>query len=418
MKLVLPSLLGMESLVAQEMEEIGYAREQISLQDGQVFLDPGSDSMQLQMAIARTNFMSACAARVELEMLAEDGIETFDALYDLVRSFPWNDWIPRDFAYVISGGYSRKSTLFGIPACQGIIKKAISASLCAARQLPEGSQIFEDPERGVMRFQFSFMENRFSLRLDTSGVGLHKRGYRIQAGGAPLKETLAAALVRLIRFRPFAEEALWDPFCGSGTLLIEAARWALEIPAGLDRTFAAEQFPWIQARLFSDLRKEAQERIDWEPPEDLFLYGTDLDPQVIRLAKQNAERAKVGHMIQFRVQDARTLHPREMLEETQLRFLTLLSNPPYGERLLTEEAAHELTVLVFQSFLEGTQLYPGVRMHIYTSDPDLEKGLGVYAHKRRKLYNGMIPCQLYQYFRKDAGRPYSPNKHNTGRLKR
>ena len=217
MYIVLPTLLGVEALVSAEIQRLGFSRTNIEVRDGQVFLKVADDWAAVSRSVAELNVNIACGERVEVEILRAE-VTTFDQLFETVTNYPWENIIVPGSAFTVAGGYSRKSKLFGIPACQSIIKKAVISRVLRANNLPKETILKEDPQIQDLRLQFSFMEDEFSLRFDTTGDGLHKRGYRIKANMAPLKETLAASLLALTHFKPFGDELLWDPFCGSGTI--------------------------------------------------------------------------------------------------------------------------------------------------------------------------------------------------------
>jgi putative N6-adenine-specific DNA methylase len=234
MNQIMTTLFGLESLVAGTAE-LGYAREQLTVSDGQVVLAAGPG---IALAAARVNINLRTAERV-LVQLAQYPARDFEAFFEQARDLPWEEWIDRNQVIQVNG-YSRKSVLYRIPACQSLLKKAIVSRLAEARGLAPGSRIPEDPAAGLIRIQFGIVQDSVTLMVDTSGDGLHKRGYRPLRHEAPLRETLAAALVSLSLYRPDSPEVLFDPFCGSGTIPIEAALMAQKIAPGLNRSFAGE----------------------------------------------------------------------------------------------------------------------------------------------------------------------------------
>ena len=257
MKVVLTTLFGIEALTADELTGLGYPREQLTISDGQVRLDPGDEPgsfSQTALAIARLNVRIRTAERVLVELASYPAAD-FDTLFDSARSLPWEDWIAPGAAFTVNG-YSRKSALFGIPACQSLIKKAIVSRLLAARGQSPDSRLAEDPSVGLLRIQFGIVSDQVSMMVDTSGEGLHKRGYRPLQHEAPIKETLAAAMLMVSRFAPFSDEAVVDPCCGSGTIPIEAALLAFGIAPGLNRPFAGEHWPIVGAQPFRQAREE------------------------------------------------------------------------------------------------------------------------------------------------------------------
>lgn len=394
MNIVITTLFGLEALVAEELRELGYDASQIKVSDGQVVLDAGSG---VALAAARLNVNLRMAERV-LVQLAQYPAKDFDTLFEQAKKLPWETWIDRGSVFHING-YSRKSVLFGIPACQSLIKKAIVTRLADAYGLAPGSHVIEDPNAGLIRIQFGIVNDLVTLMVDTSGDGLHKRGYRPLRHEAPLKETLAAALVRLSLFNPGSTEALLDPFCGSGTIPIEAAMMARRIAPGLKRPFAAENWSLIGRSAFQEARQEARALIRDNPVDKPFIYGSDLASQAIAVAAENARVAGVSDMIQFRVADVTRLQLDELKAWTGHERLLVIGNPPYGERLLDLDAARSLYRSTCDVFMPDGQPAPGVRLTLITPDEEFENLAGRPADKRRKLYNGMIRCMMYHYFK-------------------
>ena len=302
---------------------------------------------------------------------------TFDELFEGVRALPWERFIPREGQFPVKG-HSLNSQLHAVPACQAIVKKAIAA------RLGEKYGLAALPETGALcQVQFSLMKDTAALMLDTSGAGLHKRGYRAQGVAAPLRETLAAAMVLLSRYR--GKDPFCDPFCGSGTIPIEAALIAKNRAPGLNRTFSAQKWPWLEGRLWMNAADEAQDR---EFHGDYEIWGGDTDPAAVELARHNAALAEVDDIVRFQVDDARTFHWGGL----QGRVVT---NPPYGERLLEKREAEEL----YRAFGTAWRKLPdGWKLYLLSSHPDFERAFGRPAVKRRKLYNGMLKCDLFMYF--------------------
>ncbi len=394
MNVVMTTLFGLEALVSEELQELGYEKSQIVVTDGQVVLDAGPGAA---LAVARLNVQLRTAERVLIQ-LGQYVARDFDSFFDLARELPWEDWIDRG-SVIIVNGYSRKSALFGIPACQSLLKKAIVTRLSAAYGLSSGSRIMEDPSRGQIRIQFGIVNDRVTIMVDTSGDGLHKRGYRPLRHEAPLKETLAAALVRLSMFRPRSPEALFDPFCGSGTIPIEAALMAYCIAPGLNRPFAGERWSLIGQAAFNEARQEARDQILQSARQEVFIFGSDLSPQAAALSAENARVAGVGDAIRFRAADITTLRLDELKQWTGHESLLVIGNPPYGERLLDQEAAHDIYEATCDLLIPRGQLADGIRLSLLTPDTEFEQIAGRPADKRRKLYNGMIRCMMYHYFK-------------------
>lgn len=398
MKIMMTTLFGIEAVTAGELAGLGLNQDQITVSDGQVALDVGDSFAAVAALVARLNICLATAERVLLQM-AEFPAITFEALFDAVRALPWEDWLPAGYAFHVNG-YSRKSRLFGVPACQSLIKKAIVDRLLFAWHMQPGSQLPEDRSKGLIRIQFAIVSDEVSLMIDTSGDGLHKRGYRPLQHEAPIKETLAAAIIRLARFRPFGDEALYDPMCGSGTFPIEAAMLAARIAPGLNRPFAAEQWPLIGQSAFDRVREEVRADIDPDPPEQPFIFGSDLSDTAVATANMNAQRAGVAALVRFRQADVLDLKASSLHKMTGYERHLVICNPPYGERLLDPRQAEQLYRGLSKAFLEQGKARPGIRFFVITPYDQFESLAGGAADKRRKLYNGMIKCTLYQYFKR------------------
>lgn len=366
---VAPCLFGLEKLLGEEIDALGYKRLQTI--DGRVtFRAPLEE-------IPRMNIELRFAERVLIE-LGSFRAETFTDLYEGVRELPWEDWIAQPDAFPVKG-HSVKSKLFSIPDCQKIVKKAI------VDRLSDQYGILHFEESDVTyQVEFFLLRDTASLMIDTTGIPLHKRGYRPQTVTAPLRETLAAAMVRLAR--PREDVLLWDPFCGSGTIAIEAALMMTHTAPGLNRSFAAETFPQIPARLWRDARDAARANIIETGFE---AYASDLDPQCVRIAADTVKRAGMSRYIKVFQKDALTI-------TTENRRGTIVCNPPYGERLLTLRQAEELYRAMGKHFrtLDAWQIY------VLTSHEDFQRLYGRRADKVRRLYNGMIRCNYYQFFRR------------------
>lgn len=391
------TLFGIEAVTAAELAELGYDRDRITVSDGQVVLDAGESLADCVAAVARLNIHLATAERVLLQLASFPAV-TFEALFDATRALPWEDTIPCGYAFHING-YSRKSRLFGVPACQSLIKKAIVDRLLEAWHLPPGSQLPEDSAKGLIRIQFAIVADHVTLMGDTTGDGLHKRGYRPLQHEAPIRETLAAAILRLARYRPGGPEALLDPMCGSGTFLIEAALLAARQAPGLNRPFAGEQWPLIGKEAFDHVRRDARAAIAAEP-EKPCIFGSDLSEQAVTVTRNNARRAGVLAWIRVRQADVQEIKVSGLPKLTGFERHLVVCNPPYGERLLDPAQAEQLYRTLSKTFLEHGKPRPGIRFFVITPFERFESLAGAPADKRRKLYNGMIKCTLYQYFRK------------------
>ena len=365
--LTVPCLFGLEGLAADELRMLGL--EDVKTENGRVnFRGSARD-------IALVNICLRTGERLLL-LMGEFEAKTFDNLFEGVKALPWEEFLTRDAAFPVKG-HSLNSGLHSIPDCQRIIKKAIVTRLSAKYR------ILRFPETGpTFQVRFSIINDRACLYLDTTGVGLHKRGYRPNTNTAPLRETLAAAIVKLCRYK--GHQVFLDPFCGSGTIVIEAALAALNRAPGLNRNFMAEAWPQLDKKLWSSVRQEARAK---EYSGQYRITGSDIDPSAIDIARDNARRAGVSDIIRFEVADAFSV---KIPEGPGI----LATNPPYGERLLDIGEA-ELIYHRMGKRLSGIENW---KLYILSSNPDFEMHFGKTAKKRRKLYNGMIQCQLYMYF--------------------
>lgn len=396
MKIIITALFGLESLVSEDLMSIGYKKEHITVCDGLISLEVAAE--ELADAVARVNLWVRTGERVFVE-LANFPARSFDELFDGIARISWEEFIPKDFAFHING-YSRKSELFGISACQSICKKAVVKRLLSARKMLPTDTLIEDERKGLLKIQFGIVADQVSVMIDTSGEGLHKRGYRPLSNIAPIKETLAAGLVRLSRYRPFGAEALVDPFCGSGTIVIEAALAAFSIAPGLNRPFAAENWPVIGKPAFSKAREEAMQMQDKDIPDDLYFFGSDLDMAAVETSMRNARSAGVDRVVQFRRADVFDQTPEALRDWTGLARQLILCNPPYGERLLSQEEAEDIYKGIAHTYLdEEGNCKKGIRLSVISPDDTFERAVGRPADKRRKLYNGNIKCQMYHYYK-------------------
>ncbi len=361
-------LFGLEALLGEEIEALGY--ERIETIDGRVTFRGD------MAAIARCNINLRFAERLYIKM-GSFRAETFAELFDGTNALPWEQWIAEDDAFPVKG-HSIKSKLTSIPDCQSIVKKAI------VNRLSSEYDIKWFKEEGVKyQIEFFILKDVATLMIDTSGTPLHKRGYRPMSGAAPLRETLAAAMVKLSR--PRDEVLLWDPFCGSGTIAIEAALMMTGTAPGLGRSFAAEEFYDVPEKIWTDAREEARAAIRETPFE---VYASDIDPAMVELARANIRRANMGGHIKCFERDATKIRKAD-------RRATIVCNPPYGERLSTEPEVERLYRDMGRCFGE---LAPW-QIYVLTSVPEFERMYGRRADKVRTLYNGMIKCGFYQYFK-------------------
>ncbi|MBE6909099.1 MAG: class I SAM-dependent RNA methyltransferase [Ruminococcaceae bacterium] len=363
----IPCLLGLEKLVGDEVKKLGLT--DVRVENGRV-LCRGSDA-----DIARLNVNLRCGARVLL-VLASFRAADFETLFQGVRAVPWEDWIGREDEFPVTG-YSINSTLHSVPACQSIVKKA------AAERLGNAYGLETLPETGKRcRIRFSIMKDEVMVGLDTSGEGLFKRGYRAVGVQAPLRETLAAAMVLLTKYR--GRDPLCDPFCGSGTIAIEAALIAKNRAPGLNRSFAAQSWARLDKKIWLDAAEEA---MDKEFRGDYEIWGGDVDPQAVEIARHNAELAEVDDTVRFEVADATRFHWGGL-------YGRVVTNPPYGERLMEHKEAEAL----YRAFGRAMDKLPDTwRIAVLSSHTEFERCFGREADRKRKLYNGMIKCDLFLY---------------------
>lgn len=368
LKLVCPCHFGLESVLKYEINKIG--GENIIASDGRVSFE-GDFS-----ALARANICLASAERVLIE-LASFRAASFEELFQGVKKIPLEEYIGKYDAFPVKG-HSLNSTLHSVPDCQSIIKKA------AVERLKSIYNIKHFDETGnIYQIQFSIHNDNAVIYLDSTGAGLHKRGYRRNSNAAPIKETLAAGIVDLARVRQ--DSIVCDPFCGSGTLLIEAAYKALNIAPGLKRHFSAEKWDIIDKNIWVSERSDALDAIKKDTY--FFAYGYDIDPEAVALTIENCRKAGVQKKVKIVQADIRNF--------TQMDNSITICNPPYGERILEIREAEELYKIMGKRF----NISYDSTAFIIAPHEQFEQFFGRKADKRRKLYNGMIKCQLYMYFK-------------------
>ncbi len=371
MQLVATCLFGLEGLLGEEIDNLGYKR--IETIDGRITFEAPAE------AIAVCNIRLRTAERVFIKLGSFKAL-TFEQLFESTKALPWNDYIGREDMFPVKG-HSIRSKLFSIPDCQKIIKKAVVTSLSNKY----GIKIF--PETGVKyQIEFFILNDIATLMIDTSGIALHKRGYRAMAGAAPLRETLAAAMVKLSRMRD--NVIICDPFCGSGTIAIEAAQIACNMAPGIYRKFAAEQFNLFDKSVWITEREKAKAEIQ---PSLTKIFASDIDPESVKLARENAKKAGVDKYIEFSVADA-----TEFSSPIPEARGTIVTNPPYGERMGEITQVRQLYKAVGENFKTKVPFW---QMYIITSDEEFERHFGRRSDKKRVLYNGMIKCNLYQFFK-------------------
>ena len=367
--LVAPCFFGVEKMLAREIKNLGY--EIIKTEDGRFTYKTD------EYGIATSNMYLRCAERVHLKV-AEFEARSFDELFEETKRINWAKYIPFGAQFPISKASSIKSKLYSTPDIQSIVKKAVVESL--KKSYLETGLLKEDKEKYPI---YVFIhKDKVTLTIDTSGTALHKRGYRERANKAPIRETLAAAIMELVPWRP--GRTLVDPMCGSGTLLIEAAMKGINMAPGMNREFISEKWRTMDKKIWWDVRREAYAQMNEEV--DFKIYGYDIDEEALEIARENAEIAGVADYIEFRYGDA-----TEFTSDEEYGFI--VTNPPYGERLEDTDTVKMLYKQLGYAFrkLKNWSYY------LITSYEDFENEFGQEATKRRKLYNGMLKSNLYQY---------------------
>lgn len=367
LKLVCPCHFGLESVLSGEMKRLSFS--DVQSENGKVsFAGDFSD-------VAKANINLRTAERVLIELSSFKAL-SFEELFQGTQRIEWENFICADEAFPVKG-WSLNSKLHSVPDCQSIIKKAVVRRL----EGKYGIAIF--PETGAKhQIQFSILKDKVSLYLDTSGEGLHKRGYRKNSNAAPIKETLAAGILDIARVK--GDSKVFDPMCGSGTFLIESFLRATKTAPGLRRSFLAEKWKCSNSDLWQRARAEALEKIDRSV--SFKGFGSDIDPNAVRLSLENLKKINAGGRISVVPADVKNF----ILPEKGI----VVCNPPYGERLSDIKTAEELYRQMGKIFLRKD----GVNYYIISPHENFEQLFGRKADKRRKLYNGMIKCTLYQYF--------------------
>ena len=363
-----PCLFGLEGLVGEELRRLKLA--DVRAENGSVRFRGGWEAM------AAANLRMRMGERVLLRLGAFPA-RSFEELFQGVKALPLEDFIPKTGRFPVKG-HCLDSQLHSVPDCQAIVKKAAVERLggrYGLNWMPETGELYQ--------LQFSIRKDEAEIFLDTSGAGLHKRGYRAVGNDAPLRETLAAAMVELARYR--GRDYFWDPFCGSGTIVIEAALIARNRAPGLLRSFSAQSWSCVPAEVWDRVRTEAK---DTEFRGEYRILGSDNDPKSLSIAASNAKKAGVGNLIRFEEADATK---RDLPAEGGV----IVCNPPYGERMMEQRSAQRL----YQAFGKHIRYADGWKKYIITSEPEFEHYFGARADKKRKLYNGMIQCCLYQYYK-------------------
>ena len=363
---VVPCLFGLEGIAGDELRRLGM--ENVRVEDRLVRFTGDTT------ALAKANICLRTGERVMVE-LASFTAKTFEELFQGVYRTNLEDFIPKDGQFPVKG-HCLNSQLMSVSDCQAIIKKA------ASRRLGEKYGISWLPETGVkFQLHFTILNDKVTLSLDTSGPGLHKRGYRAVGNDAPLHETLAAGMIQLTRYR--GKEFFWDPFCGSGTIPIEAALIAKNRAPGLSRHFAAEEYPWMPKDAWQQAKDEARDK---EFKGEYRILGSDSDPQCVSLSFANAKKAGVSDCVTFKDGDATKL-------SLPCDSGILVCNPPYGERMMEQHSAQRL----YSALGRHLKFADGWKKFVITSEPEFEHWFGKRADKKRKFYNGKIKCDYYMF---------------------
>lgn len=367
-KFTAPCLFGLESIVKFELSKIG--AQNIQPENGRVSFEGD------ERTLAKASLWLRSAERVYI-VLGSFKATTFTQLFDGVNTLPFEKYITENDEFPVKG-WSIDSQLESVPSCQSIIKKSI------VTRLSQKYNRAQFPENGPLhQIAFSIHKDIATIMIDTTGTALYKRGYRKDANLAPIRETLAAGIVDLARVRE--NDTIYDPFCGSGTILIEAAQKARNIAPGINRRFSVEEWSTSDDKIWKQEREAAKEQVKTDIK--FHAYGFDIDRSIINVAKSNARIAGVDDLITFEYGDVKDFKVKSPS--------TIITNPPYGERMLEASQASELYQTMGNVFYQK----PGVSYYIIGSSEDFEKDFGRKADKRRKLYNGMIPSQLYMYFK-------------------
>lgn len=371
-KLLANTPMGLERVVADEIESLGY---ETTLENGRVFFEGDAD------AIIRTNMMMRTADRIRI-IIGDFEAATFDELFEKTKALPWSDILAPSAEFPVTGR-SHKSTLYSVPDVQRIVKKAVVEHLRTEFNI-KGKL----PENGPRyKIDVAIHKDRALLTIDTSGPALHKRGYRTGQGEAPIKETLAAAMLKLANYD--GSKPLIDPFAGSGTIVIEAAMIALNIAPGSNRTFDAEKWDVIPEEEWRKHRMALEESALYDKAVEI--YASDIEERMIQIARDNAMEVGLEDNIRFEVKDVHELNIRE-------NSIQLVTNPPYGERIGEAKAVEEM----YRKIGELMEANPSLSVYLMTSNKEFEHLVGQKATKRRKLFNGYIETTFFQYWGKRA----------------
>lgn len=368
--IIATAAMGLEALVAKEVRALGYECE---VDNGKITYSGD------EYAIARSNLWLRTADRIKIKV-GEFKAYTFDELFEKTKSLPWEKFLPEDAEFPVIGK-SVKSKLFSVSDCQAIVKKAIVERM----KIHYKRNTWFEETGGLYRIEVALLKDVATITIDASGQGLHKRGYRVSQGEAPLKETLASALIMLTNWNP--DRPFIDPFCGSGTIPIEAALIGQNIAPGFNREFVSESWNWIPSKVWEDARTEAEDMAKYDQP--LNILGSDIDHRMVNIAQDNAFEAGLGDLVHFKQMQVKDISTRE-------EYGVMIGNPPYGERLGEKKAVEHMYKEMGEAFskLDTWSIY------ILTSNEDFEQFYGKPATKKRKLFNGSIRTDLYQYWGK------------------
>lgn len=368
LKIIATAAMGLEAIVADEVKALGY--KNVTVENGRVWIK--GDLID----ICRLNLWLRTADRIKLE-IASFKATSFEELFEQTKVLPWADFLPANAEFPVSGK-SVKSGLYSVPDCQAIVKKAIVESLKKTYNI----EWFQ--ENGpLFKIEVALLKDIATITIDTSGAGLHKRGYRYFHGAAPLKETMAAAMIYLTRWTP--DRPFVDPFCGSGTLPIEAAMIGQNIAPGFNRDFVSEDWPWMEKHYWDEARVEVEDLAKYDQPLDII--GSDIDHRMVELSSGNATEAGFGDIITFKQMQVRDF-------TTDKGYGVLVGNPPYGERLSSDQEVRELYRDMGKTFAK----YDTWSYYFLVAHPQFEKLYGKQATKKRKLFNGQIRTDYYQYY--------------------
>ncbi|WP_273126035.1 THUMP domain-containing class I SAM-dependent RNA methyltransferase [Metabacillus sp. HB246100] len=368
LSLIATSAMGLEAIVGKEVKDLGY---DCQIENGKVSFEAD------ELAICRSNLWLRTADRIKIKV-GEFKARTFDELFENTKALNWGDYLPVNAEFPVIGK-SVKSTLASVPDCQAIVKKAVVDKL--KKHYNQEGWLSEDGP--FFRIEVALLKDVATITIDASGVGLHKRGFRTDQGGAPIKETLAAALVLLTRWNP--DRPFVDPFCGSGTIPIEAALIGQNIAPGFNRDFVSEQWDWIGKDKWNLARQEVEDKANYDQPLDI--QASDIDHRMVQIAKANADEAGLAESIQFKQMQIKDF-------TTSKEFGVVVGNPPYGERLGEKRE-------VEQMYKEMGKVFSSLdtwSVYMLTSHEGFEELYGKPATKKRKLFNGFIKTDFYQYW--------------------